>query len=131
MNNGKRPNQGMVLAITNLLFLLFWIFPCSVLTISTPSICAAQDQFLVEKHKKIGVECQGCHQENPPSKSVMTPVCLGCHGDYTKIASQTEKVDPNPHASHEGNLPCNVCHNAHKPSKNHCATCHNFTFKVP
>jgi hypothetical protein len=131
MNNGKGYHQKIVLAITNLLFLFPWFFACYVLTISPSSLWAAQDQFLGEKHKKTGIECQGCHQENTPGKPVLPSACLACHGDYTKIAAQTEKVDPNPHASHEGNLACGVCHNAHKPSKDHCATCHNFGFKVP
>jgi hypothetical protein len=131
MKKGKRIYHKLAAGITIFIFLSLWVFLSSSLTGPVSSLAAAQTEFLADRHKKIGVECQGCHQENPPSKPVMPPICLSCHGDYEKVAAQTEKVHPNPHASHEGNLPCNVCHNAHKVSKDHCATCHNFDFKIP
>ena len=131
MRIGKKIKHKTVAAGIIFEFLTSGVLLFLLSIISAFSVCAAENQFLAEKHKKIGIECQGCHQENPPGKPVTTPTCLTCHGDYTKIAVLTEKVDPNPHGSHEGNLECNVCHNAHKSSKDHCATCHNFGFKVP
>lgn len=92
---------------------------------------AEQKILLGDKHKEIGIQCEGCHKEDPPKNKVPTAVCLGCHGDYKTLAERTQKVDPNPHMSHEGKLPCETCHHSHKPSEDHCASCHNFGFKVP
>lgn len=112
-------------------FWVLWDFLPPLLSGPVFSTWAAQGKFLADKHKEVGLDCQGCHQENPPSKKVETPICQSCHGDYAKIAIQTEKVEPNPHASHEGYQSCDVCHHAHKPSIDHCGICHNFGFKVP
>jgi hypothetical protein len=112
-------------------FWALWVFLLPILSGPGYSIWAAQEKFLADKHKEVSLDCQGCHQENPPGKKVETPVCQSCHGDYAKVATQTEKVEPNPHASHEGYQPCDVCHHAHKPSIDHCGNCHNFGFKVP
>lgn len=88
-------------------------------------------QFLVDKHGEKGVECNGCHQENPPQTAVPTAVCLQCHGGtYEELAGRT-KVNPNPHLSHLGDLPCESCHHSHKESENKCGGCHDFDFKVP
>ena len=38
---------------------------------------------------------------------------------------------PNPHAQHDGALPCTECHKGHKASVNYCAQCHSFVYKVP
>jgi len=92
---------------------------------------AEQKILLGDQHKEVGIQCEGCHKENPPKNKVPVAVCLGCHGDYKALAEKTQKVDPNPHMSHEGKLPCETCHHSHKPSEDHCASCHNFGFKVP
>jgi hypothetical protein len=92
---------------------------------------AEQAMLLGDKHKEMGIQCESCHKENPPQNKVPKAVCQGCHGDYKMLAEKTEKVDPNPHRSHEGNLDCSVCHHSHKPSEDHCESCHNFGFKVP
>jgi hypothetical protein len=131
MKTGKRIKNEAFAAIANFRLPTPWVLLILLTTISASFVYSAENEFLAGKHTKIGIECQGCHQESPPGKPVLPSACLACHGDYTKIAAQTEKVNPNPHASHEGNLACSVCHNAHKPSKDHCATCHNFGFKVP
>ncbi len=101
---------------------LFWLLPFSG---------AAQAPLLEEKHKKAGLNCDACHKENPPANSVPVEACLGCHGDYSKLAEQTGKAKPNPHDSHEGPIACEKCHHNHKPSENYCASCHNFGFRVP
>jgi fumarate reductase flavoprotein subunit len=94
--------------------------------------CAAEPPFLADKHKDAGLNCESCHQENPPSKLVPTSVCLGCHGgDYAKLIERTKKMAQNPHASHLGNANCEYCHHAHKPSENYCAKCHYFGSKDP
>jgi len=88
-------------------------------------------QALEDRHGKAGITCEGCHKENLPSKKVPTAVCLGCHGPYSKLAQETNKVEPNPHDSHEGEIDCDRCHHNHKPSENYCVGCHNFAFTVP
>jgi hypothetical protein len=92
---------------------------------------AEQKMLLGDKHKEMGIQCEGCHKESPPQNKVPTAICQGCHGDYKTLAERTEKVDPNPHRSHVGNLDCSVCHHSHKPSEDHCDSCHSFGFKVP
>jgi hypothetical protein len=87
---------------------------------------------LLQKHLGKGVVCTGCHQETPPATSVKTTKCLSCHGTYDQLADKTEgKAAQNPHASHNGELSCDSCHNVHKPSVNYCSQCHQFEFKVP
>jgi len=94
--------------------------------------CAAEPPLLADKHKDAGLNCESCHQENPPSKLVPTSVCLGCHGgDYAALAERTKKMAQNPHASHIGNANCEYCHHAHKPSENYCGKCHYFGSKDP
>ena len=93
---------------------------------------AAGPSSLADRHKKGGIECEACHKEKPPAKLVPMPVCLGCHGgEYEKLAEQTQKVAPNPHDSHLGKAPCELCHHAHKPSEYYCANCHMLDSKVP
>jgi len=93
---------------------------------------AAEPSLLADRHKSAGIDCEACHKENPPAKLVPMQVCLGCHGgDYAKLAEQTKKVAPNPHDSHLGEAPCELCHHAHKPSEYYCANCHILDSKVP
>jgi hypothetical protein len=131
MRKEKTIKPIMFFVITFFSFCAFGIFLRPLLPIPVSSTWAAPKQFLADKHKEIGIECQGCHQEKPPSKAVGTPACFSCHGDHAKVAAQTETVEPNPHASHEGYQSCEVCHHAHKPSTDHCGTCHNFGFQPP
>jgi fumarate reductase flavoprotein subunit len=102
----------------------------SVLSLSGPT-WAAEGVLLADKHKGRGTECSGCHKESPPVRDGPMPVCLGCHGDYWKVAAQTNKLDPNPHDSHLGEIDCGKCHHAHKASVNFCNECHQFDMKVP
>jgi len=95
------------------------------------SLLEAEPSFLSDKHKAVGIPCEGCHKENPPKEQVPMSVCNGCHGNQEKIAEMSRKVAPNPHDSHLGNLKCELCHHAHKPSENYCSTCHEFDYKVP
>jgi hypothetical protein len=92
---------------------------------------AAPGAFLGDTHKAKGIECSGCHKENPPKHNVPMAACLGCHGDYRKVAAKTNKLDPNPHDSHLGEFDCGKCHHAHKASVNACSACHQFDMNVP
>ncbi len=89
------------------------------------------DELLAARHKAAGLACAGCHGEATPHAPGATAVCLNCHGSYAAIAAKTATSDPNPHASHKGELPCESCHHAHKPSVDYCAQCHDWGFKVP
>jgi hypothetical protein len=87
-------------------------------------------KFLANRHKAAGVECDGCHKENPPKKEVPTAVCSSCHTDITK-AAETKEGQPNPHRAHMSYPDCKSCHHAHKPSENQCGNCHNFGYETP
>ncbi len=96
------------------------------------SFAGAAPPFLADKHKVAGIGCDGCHKENPPKEHVPTLVCNKCHGDQAKLAERTQKVIPNPHDSHLGNVECGLCHHGHKQSEDYCSTCHDFGYyKVP
>lgn len=109
---------------------LLWVWGFSVLSPPGPT-WADPGLFLGDKHKNRGLDCSGCHKEDPPKQNVPMAVCLGCHGDYPKVAAQTNKLDPNPHDSHLGGIDCEKCHHAHKPSVNACTDCHLMDMKVP
>jgi hypothetical protein len=107
-----------------------WFWGGAVLSLSSPTL-AAEGLFLADKHKDRGTDCSGCHRENPPKQDVPMAICLGCHGDYQKVAAKTNKLDPNPHDSHLGEVDCGRCHHAHKASVNACNECHQMDMKVP
>ena len=109
---------------------VLWAWRFSVLSPPGPTL-AAQSPFLGDKHENMGVDCSGCHKEDPPKEKVPMAVCLGSHEDYPKVAAKTNKLDPNPHDSHLGEIECEKCHHAHKASVNFCATCHLMDMKVP
>ena len=108
------------------------LFGAMILAATVTLVCGAEQKVpLGDRHKEKGIQCDGCHKENPPQNKTPMAVCQGCHGDYKSLGEKTEKVDPNPHRSHLGSLDCSSCHHSHKPSEDHCAGCHNFGFKVP
>jgi hypothetical protein len=98
---------------------------------TSPFAWAQQSLLLGEKHKNAGVSCEGCHRDEAAKEQVSTAVCIGCHGDYPKIAELRAKSSPNPHESHLGNLKCESCHHVHKLSEDYCGKCHLIEFKVP
>lgn len=96
--------------------------------------------FLIDKHLAANLNCRDCHTESPPSKAPMMATCLGCHGGtYDKLgAISAEKLgitprsgQPNPHASHQGPIPCGSCHHVHSASTMFCNSCHNFQMTTP
>ncbi|MBN1833221.1 MAG: cytochrome c3 family protein [Deltaproteobacteria bacterium] len=88
--------------------------------------------FMGEKHNAANVECGGCHQEDPPAKGVATDVCIGCHEEYSP-SNRSEATDlMDPHNSHMTYPDCDACHNAHKASREQCASCHgDLGFNIP
>jgi Cytochrome c3 len=87
--------------------------------------------FLIDKHIAAGLNCAACHSESPPSKQPDTAVCVKCHGSNAQMAAKTASDQPNPHASHLGDVPCTSCHHIHQASVLYCAQCHNFDLNTP
>jgi fumarate reductase flavoprotein subunit len=92
---------------------------------------AAGNGPLADRHRGAGIECTSCHTEKPPAQAVESATCIACHGAYAALAAKTEKTHPNPHASHQGELPCESCHHVHARSVDYCSQCHDFGYKVP
>ena len=87
--------------------------------------------FLIDKHVAAGIDCAACHQEST-AKAPATTTCLTCHGGtYAKLAATTEDDEPNPHASHQGEVACLQCHHVHTASTTLCNQCHTFDMKTP
>ena len=123
--------KSLLIRSSGFFLMIFVVALLSLLLSRSHFTWAAQAVLLGDKHKNFGIQCDGCHKESPPQNKVPTAVCQGCHGDYKTLAERTQKVEPNPHMSHEGELECETCHHSHKPSEDHCDSCHNFGFKVP
>jgi fumarate reductase flavoprotein subunit len=92
---------------------------------------AQQKHEMKDGHGKRGVSCRDCHGENSPPRVPERETCLKCHISYTAVAERTERLKPNPHASHDGWVACSHCHSTHGISRLYCNGCHNFTnFKM-
>lgn len=109
---------------------------CVLASFSLMNVSLASE-FLADRHVSKNIQCDSCHASagEPRLKMVdngQHEACVGCHGFYDKIVEKTAKPDEqNPHAQHDGNLPCTECHKGHKKGVNYCGQCHNFEFKVP
>lgn len=103
-----------------------------LLSVSFSGVTSTENVLLFDTHTALGTACVDCHGMEKPTKPASADSCLACHGgDYETLAKTTEKLDPNPHYTHLGDMPCSECHNNHKPSVNMCASCHNIDMKVP
>ena len=98
----------------------------------------AQEKFLADRHvERYKLACTSCHDPATPSelKQILgRDVCVSCHGDYDKVYKLTipkNEAEGNPHAQHDGLLPCTECHHGHKPGTNYCSECHTWDFKTP
>lgn len=89
---------------------------------------------------KANAECRTCHGATiapDDNESVENKACVGCHGDYAKLAPETVKKlknkNINPHKSHLGpEIACTVCHSGHAESVAYCTQCHtNFVMPMP
>lgn len=96
-----------------------------------PAAAGNQHALLADVHKAKGVKCKDCHAESPPADAVPTAKCLSCHGGSTAKLAAATHVEPNPHASHQGEQECKVCHRAHEPSVDDCGRCHATSWIVP
>ena len=98
---------------------------------SPPVAPGAGHGFLIDKHVAAKLDCAACHTESPPAKQPDNAVCIKCHGSYTDVAAKTASDQPNPHASHLGEIPCASCHHIHQASQTYCSQCHNFDMSTP
>jgi fumarate reductase flavoprotein subunit len=87
--------------------------------------------FLIDKHIVAGLNCASCHHDAPPPNAPEMTACIGCHGSYQQIAAKTATDQPNPHASHLGEIPCSACHHVHQASEMFCDQCHAFGLTPP
>jgi fumarate reductase flavoprotein subunit len=87
--------------------------------------------FLIDKHIGAGLNCASCHRDAPPPNAPKMTACIGCHGSYQKIAAKTATDQPNPHASHLGEIPCSACHHFHQASEMFCDQCHALGLTPP
>lgn len=92
----------------------------------------AAQNYEQHKHKAFDVTCTECHEtEKPTAAPSSAAQCFTCHGSYEDLAAATNKLDPNPHYTHLGDMLCGECHKIHGPSVNMCATCHNIKLNIP
>ncbi len=91
----------------------------------------AADGFTADRHAAAGMKCETCHKSGTPQPGarVKKDVCKGCH-DPAELAKKTEKLSPNPHYNHLGDVSCTDCHRGHQPSRLMCNDCHQFDLKV-
>jgi len=101
------------------------------LAASNGALAASGTGLLGDTHKAKAIECASCHDESPPAKAVGTAKCQQCHGGFKTLAAKTERNEPNPHASHQGDTDCAQCHHMHKASDDLCAKCHVTNWRVP
>lgn len=93
----------------------------------------AQGKFLADRHVARGSKCETCHTADFKVKqSGDFDGCVDCHGSYEDMIKKTDgRFQVNPHAQHEGVLPCTECHKGHKAGVNYCGQCHSYTYQVP
>jgi fumarate reductase flavoprotein subunit len=100
--------------------------------LSSGSIVA---QELRGKHRDMALTCVGCHETDSPTKTASSSTCRTCHAQVDvrtrSLSSGGKTYAFNPHASHQGDLRCTLCHKVHKPSVLICKDCHAFDVVVP
>ena len=95
----------------------------------------ASSPYEVHVHAEAGVECLDCHEptieeqvqeviayvtgdyEQPLREARLEQeTCLSCkdHDSYPELAEATSDWERNPHASHWGDMECNLCHKKHR-----------------
>lgn len=107
----------------------------SAIALSLGAGAADAGKFLGDRHVERGLKCDSCHTpDNKIKQSGDYDVCVTCHGDYDAMIKRTAakyQGKVNPHAQHEGVLPCVECHKGHKKSVNYCGGCHSYIYEVP
>ena len=91
---------------------------------------AALDMPVSGKHLENEITCEDCHGTDEPAKRAPVSACYACHGEYPELAELTASMEVNPHASHQGEPRCTLCHKTHEPSVLFCNDCHAFEMTV-
>lgn len=91
----------------------------------------ASSAFLDRVHGEQGTGCLACHSSYFPEEPVSMSACMECHGSYSDLSESTADADPNPHASHLGEIECGLCHKSHEESVLVCNQCHDHNLVVP
>lgn len=106
-----------------------------LLAAGSAAAASGSGKYLADRHAARGIQCDACHT---PDKKVKQSgdfdVCVDCHGDYAAMIKKTDakyQGKVNPHAQHEGVLPCTECHKGHGPGVNYCGQCHSYIYDVP
>lgn len=104
----------------------------TAIALMTSAAFAADAPTLADRHAKLGLKCEQCHAVPipQPESKVKNQACLACHQSYDALAQKTEKLDPNPHKTHLGNVRCSDCHSGHGQARLMCNDCHKFDLKV-
>jgi fumarate reductase flavoprotein subunit len=126
-----RRSRLLALAILAVSAAAFVTHPSAQSSAAPSAAPGAGHGFLIDKHVGAGLACNSCHSESPPSKQPDSAVCMTCHGSYPQIAAKTATDEPNPHASHLGDIPCTNCHHIHQASVIYCSQCHSFDMTPP
>jgi hypothetical protein len=121
--------HAKLLVLTALIFLPLRFLPGAVAQTATAP--GSGHGYLIDKHIAAGLSCVVCHRDAPPPKAPAMTVCTSCHGTYSQIAAKTASDQPNPHASHLGEIPCAACHHVHRASESLCDQCHTFGMEPP
>lgn len=119
---------------------------CNLCHIIRPYVASYRNSpYLDSLHREANVGCKDCHRVSPiesarelvayvtsnyknPLRQRELPMedCLYCHRGYASLAQQTSHLEPNPHASHLGEIGCGSCHRAHRESELFCHQCHTW-----
>jgi hypothetical protein len=91
----------------------------------------AGSAYLDCSHGEHGTDCSDCHSGYFPEGPASMTACMECHGSYSGLSVTTGDADPNPHASHLGEIDCGLCHKSHEDSVLVCNQCHNYNLVVP
>jgi len=91
----------------------------------------ARSSYLDRVHGQQRTDCLDCHSSYFPDGPASMGVCMDCHGSYPSLAELTSDAEPNPHASHVGEIDCGHCHKMHEESVLVCDQCHNHNLEVP
>ena len=107
------------------------LFTAAALGLCATSVSAA-GQFTADRHVAKGMTCETCHKDGTPAPGarVSKDTCKSCHNP-ADLAKKTEKLEPNPHYNHLGDVSCVECHKGHQPSTLMCNDCHKFNLKTP
>jgi len=91
----------------------------------------AGSDYLDRMHGEQGAGCSDCHSGTFPEGPASMSACVECHGPYSALSESTADADPNPHASHLGEIDCGLCHKTHEESVLVCNQCHDYNLVVP